>query len=348
MRALVFAALAALTFGGTALAQEAPVPIERDEVWRHWQNVDENDVRAGWRPAATLFEETRSVFEVVLVVGADGRVSDVEITSGPEEDRDAALAAARAMRFSPFERDGRAVAVTFEFAIVLRSRDYYGPEVRKLPENPDLSTLRIRLNRSRCYGTCPAYTVEVHGDGTVIYHGESSVIGLGERRWQISQADVQALLDLIRGNDYFNLRGFYEVGIMHMPAFITSVEIGDQRKFVYNYAGELVGRTPLGPPSAPMPRGVTEVENGIDRLSGAATWVRGDERTLGLLRAEGYDFRSEEAGQALGLLVDDCQVALARAFLDAGAPVLEERRIPISAERCNDAALSAQIARAIR
>jgi hypothetical protein len=32
--------------------------------------------------------------------------------------------------------------------------------------------LRITLNRSVCYGKCPAYKIEIHGDGTVLYDGE--------------------------------------------------------------------------------------------------------------------------------------------------------------------------------
>ena len=39
----------------------------------------------------------------------------------------------------------------------------------------DLKTLTIRLERSQCYGSCPAYAVAIHGDGRVEYVGNKNV-----------------------------------------------------------------------------------------------------------------------------------------------------------------------------
>ena len=35
----------------------------------------------------------------------------------------------------------------------------------------DLKTVTILLDRTACYGTCPAYKVTIHGDGRVEYTG---------------------------------------------------------------------------------------------------------------------------------------------------------------------------------
>lgn len=344
MRTTFVASLLWFAFGDVALAQETPALIvDRNEVWSH---LDGPELPTGieWRPGADLFEELRGVWQTLLTVDVSGRVTEVRIVDGPENDRAAAAAAARAMRFRPFERDGRAVAAVFPFDLVVTARDYYGPAERRFPEEIELSSVRIRLARSGCGpdATCPDFLVEVHGDGNVSFHGESNVLAKGEHRWRIPTTDVEALLALLRRADYFNLDGHYVLGIFHFPAYVTTVEIGDQRKFVYDYAGIALGGTFAGRQTEPMPSAVTEVEDGIERLSGASSWVRGDERTLAALQAANFDFRSEAGSEALRVLVSRCNVSVAREFLAAGAFVDAEDTVA-RAERCQDAAFAEEL-----
>jgi Domain of unknown function (DUF6438) len=42
------------------------------------------------------------------------------------------------------------------------------PDLSSLSDE-DLKTVVIRLERTRCYGTCPAYVLTIHGDGQVEY-----------------------------------------------------------------------------------------------------------------------------------------------------------------------------------
>ena len=37
----------------------------------------------------------------------------------------------------------------------------------------DLATLTIQLERTGCFGSCPAYSITMHGDGRVEYSGKS-------------------------------------------------------------------------------------------------------------------------------------------------------------------------------
>jgi len=66
---------------------------------------------------------------------------------------------------------------------------------------------------------------------------------------------------------------------------------------------------------------VTEIENAIDRISGAIGFVFGDETTLQRLRDAKYDFRSKDAGSGLRMLLSNCKTGLATDFIRAGAPV---------------------------
>jgi len=58
-----------------------------------------------------------TVVELLVTVAKDGTVSDVRVTTGLEPFSAAAAAAARGFRFSPAERDGKAVAAKIRFEI---------------------------------------------------------------------------------------------------------------------------------------------------------------------------------------------------------------------------------------
>jgi hypothetical protein len=57
----------------------------------------------------------------------------------------------------------------------LSKEDSPQPKISEnLGEPPnDWSSLRIRLSRSMCFGHCPDYTVEITGNGDVIYVGRA-------------------------------------------------------------------------------------------------------------------------------------------------------------------------------
>ena|ERR1700730_16098515 len=65
----------------------------------------------------------------------------------------------------------------------------------------------IGLERTACYGRCPAYKVTIYGTGKVIYEGKSNVRVVGTRRTQIAPRtaaqlirDCEAYLDFAERN----------------------------------------------------------------------------------------------------------------------------------------------------
>jgi Domain of unknown function (DUF6438) len=131
------------------------------------------------------------------------------------------------------------------------------------PEIHDWNTLRITLSRSGCYGTCPAYEVEIHGDGTVLYDGKFNVAAKGKHRAKISRASLAELVDFFRKANYFSLSDRYVYGVTDNPGYTTSISFDGESKSVFDYVGQ----------SAGMPSTVTDLEAAIDRVSGADKWV---------------------------------------------------------------------------
>jgi len=136
-------------------------------------------------------------------------------------------------------------------------------EPHPFPEIHDWNSLRIALHRSGCYGKCPAYDLEIHGDGTVFYDGKANVKIKGKRTGKISQASMSELVDVFRKAGYFSLADRYASGVTDYPTYVSSISFDGVSKSVLDYAGRSIG----------MPSTVTDVEAAIDRLAVAHKWV---------------------------------------------------------------------------
>ena len=131
------------------------------------------------------------------------------------------------------------------------------------PEIHDWNSLRISLSRSPCYGRCPTYEIEIHGDGTVLFDGKANVATKGRRTAKISRASLVELVDVFRKADYFSLANSYVSGVTDNPTYVSSISFDGVSKSVLDYVGQSVG----------MPSAVSDVEAAIDRLSGADNWI---------------------------------------------------------------------------
>jgi hypothetical protein len=131
------------------------------------------------------------------------------------------------------------------------------------PEIHDFQSLRIDLDRTGCFGTCPQYSIEVRGDGTVAYNGSWYAKYCGLWRGTIPESSVRELVEQFRGADYFRLNREYSVNGTDLPTYTTAIAFDNIAKCVADYGGTLVG----------MPARVRTLENAIDRLAGPEHWT---------------------------------------------------------------------------
>jgi len=134
-------------------------------------------------------------------------------------------------------------------------------------ENPEKTI--IRMERYQCYGFCPVYSVEIRGDGTVIYEGKKFVRVKGKREFKIPAAKVMWLVREFEKVNYFSLAAEYvtvvkEDGtvttISDLPGTDTWFSLNGKTKSVYDYIG--------GPDS------LRELERKIDDISESARFVK--------------------------------------------------------------------------
>ncbi len=125
------------------------------------------------------------------------------------------------------------------------------------------SDVVFRLEREACFGTCPAYSVQIHADGTVIYDGLQHVDEEGERVSEIDPETVAYMLERFEALGYFEWDETYtDISSDNMPYVTTSVTKEGETHTIQRYTGDA---------SAPVV--LPYLENWIDFAAGTAGWT---------------------------------------------------------------------------
>lgn len=273
---------------------------------------------------------------LTLRVDASGRVTCYSLQEefGTEDDtkkllrhnpsRQAAVKRLSAWRYAPFlEDDKGAVAIVTE-----QMMEEELPRVhRPLPAVP-LDKIRIALSRSGCFGTCPAYSVEIRGTGEATYTGQAFVDIVGSHTYPVPTKDVEELVESVRAADLWSLRSGYHAQITDQPTYTLTLDMGGEVHSIEDYAGRLSG----------MPRAVSEFEEQVDRVGRTKDWISLSGEALDALRAEHFDFYSSAAGELLERSVSNAYgndtEAMVR-LIELGVPI--ETSHPVEGNRFNRA-----------
>ena len=198
-----------------------------------------------------------------VIVDPGGNIVSAKPNDGPKEFYEAAQSEARTWKYRPFIRKGKPVEVTFtEYVRVLPDEDLPTTHV-PFPQIKNWNSLLISLTRGACYGTCPAYKVEIHGDGSVVYTGSYRVAVKGRQLDRISPQAVSQIFAEFQKADFFSLRDEYEMTATDFPTYVISISFDGKTKSVTDYIGAEIG----------MPQGVTDLEDAIDRTAQTEKWI---------------------------------------------------------------------------
>jgi ankyrin repeat protein len=305
---LAFLALTCF-IGANSNAQEQTVKIEKADPWNHYlgspKMIHSPDAEARKFGAQVVLD---------VVVSAGGDVESAHAVDGPKQFFLAAESIERDRQFRPFEQDGIPVRALIQDRVGIVPPEQWADKGIPFPEIKSFDTLRMSLSRTGCFGTCPSYSVEIHGNGDVIYHGNGCVLIMGEHHASIPRGAVTNLLQAFRNTDYFSLRDSYTQPVTDNPTYTTSIEFDGHKKSVTDYVGAGAG----------MPDVVTELEEKIDELAGTDKWIGETSETWPALKAEHWNFRTDtEDNRALfANVVARGSSELVEDFIGAGAPAL--------------------------
>jgi len=196
-----------------------------------------------------------------------------------------------------------------------------------LPADPSNTT--ISLTRSACYGTCPNYTVVIHGDGQVRFSTDlepvsgvdalhrqfaqsRGVLVAGTHEDRVPAQSVAALLAQFQRVGFWQLQDRYAARVTDNPTQIITLEVGGRRKQVVDYVGTEAG----------MPQSVRDLEDAIDRVADTARWVDGTPALIPWLVEQKFDFHSMQATElAVAGERGTADQAMVLALIDRGAPL---------------------------
>ena len=145
------------------------------------------------------------------------------------------------------------------------------PEPQDIP--PDTM---ITLERTVCFGTCPAYKLTISADGVVVFTGEDYVREKGTVHGNINKDQLKQLISEFTKTQYFSLRDSYiseEDGCPELwtdsPTVTTSIRINGQYKSIVHYLGCQENKG-----ESVFPKELKDLEDKIDEIIGTRKWIQ--------------------------------------------------------------------------
>ena len=252
-------------------------------------------------------------------VDAEGRVLEVRDfkTDAPfrfKYQTDALVEAIRKITYRSFLRNGVAAEAWVQDEVEVgteSARPLSSGDGRTFPALEEPTDFFIKLSRSGCYGTCPSYSVVIHGGGKIEFHGGHYVSIPGNHQARITPEAAARLLERYRAAEFFEFNDKYVASVTDNPTYCLELVIGGKRKTITDYVGTWVG----------MPTLVSELEDAVDDAAGTDRWVSAGPGTLQAMQEAGIGPNSEQAGKILVYAVEEGKWEAVRSLLVAGAPV---------------------------
>jgi Domain of unknown function (DUF6438) len=122
----------------------------------------------------------------------------------------------------------------------------------------------ITLQRTQCFGSCPAYQISIFGSGRVEFNGEAFVCEKGRATAQIDPASMQTLLKGLDMVAFNAMPNYIREDATDAPTATVTLKRPTGLHAVRHYHGD-----------SAAPRLLNWIEDRIDEIAGSALWVGG-------------------------------------------------------------------------
>ncbi|HKE55166.1 MAG TPA: DUF6438 domain-containing protein [Pyrinomonadaceae bacterium] len=157
------------------------------------------------------------------------------------------------------------------FALLARTSTQQSTQTPDLGALPDsaLSTVTISLERTVCYGNCPAYVLTLKGDGSVEYQGSKFVKVTGSQQGKFKTEVLKSLLTEFARANFLSMGDNYSSTTCKncgfctdMPAAITRLTVNGVTHSVDHYYG-----------CRCAPKSLFALEEAIDKAANVVQWT---------------------------------------------------------------------------
>jgi Domain of unknown function (DUF6438) len=93
------------------------------------------------------------------------------------------------------------------------------------------SEVAIILERTACFGTCPAYTVTVGTNG-ITFAGRAYVVASGTHTDSVDTDEVRTLAKRFLAADFYSMDSSYRASVTDSPTYVLSISIDGRKKEV--------------------------------------------------------------------------------------------------------------------
>ena len=132
----------------------------------------------------------------------------------------------------------------------------------------ELKELTIHFERTRCYGTCPAYTLTIHGNGLVEYQGNAHVKQMGGAHGRLESSALKNLISEFEKAKFLSISEDYSEAnckcrrCTDMTTVNTELTVRGQTHKVNHYYG-----------CACASKGLFDLEKAIDKAVDSEQWT---------------------------------------------------------------------------
>jgi hypothetical protein len=157
-------------------------------------------------------------------------------------------------------------------------------------------------------GSCPAYKINIFGDGHATYKGISSVDVKETHSYRVSSHDLAELIEEFRRRDVWSAPEYWGMGLDGGDCLLT-IDMGGS---VHHPGCASSGTFAIG--------------RKIEKVARSEMWINLSRETLAQLRSENFDFHSQEAGAILSYAMANSSTADNAAIFEMiklGAPLGE-------------------------
>jgi hypothetical protein len=143
-------------------------------------------------------------------------------------------------------------------------------------------TLRVKLERTGCFGTCPSYSIVIDGSGRVEWTGHANVMAMGRRTSRVTRAELDELSRQLDRARFFERDEYGElpqktecqtVGSSTTCSFSTSVSICSDTSHAIISAQRGIQRHKIDNDHCNDRPEVDALEDYIDRITNAESWI---------------------------------------------------------------------------
>ena len=98
-------------------------------------------------------------------------------------------------------------------------------------KNISEKNILIEFEKTSCSGTCPVFSVKIASTGFVIYEGKENVDMIGVYKSNLSENQLNQLINQFDNTDFFNLKNSYKSFMMDLPTkYITYYKNGQKKR----------------------------------------------------------------------------------------------------------------------